>query len=541
MHGLKLDESTTIRDLGISAYRGLHRQSGALGAFLQAVQSGKIAPGSYLLVESFDRLSREKPMAALEPFIGLINAGITVVTLIDESLHSRAMYDKEWTGLIVSLAKMAQANEESAKKSDRLSEVWREKQAKAAQGVIATGRCPGWLRREGDAFVLVPERVAVVRRIFEEFVAGVGRGTIAKRLNREGIAPFGHGTGWHGGSVQKVTNNAAVIGHYTPHTLKREPVNGPDGKPMTRETRIPVGDTNKTYYPKAIPPELFYRAQAVAANRSVVPGNAGGRKGTVVSNLFSGLAVCVVCKRPMIYKDRGPRSTVVLRCSGEHISACTNEVRVPYKALETAVLDWVQELDLGEARSDEISQVEGGLTKLIANRDRLGGMAQSLISEFDGTSRFAKARVLELEREIDGIEIEISASRRSLEHLKGAVPASERMALVAVLRSRMAAALGTDLYVIRAALAQSLREIVKVMIVHETGRVHIVLKEAEKQYAFNSLTNRLADGYRVDAMRIVIRPDEDIGPEQQAMIDMYTSMQKAIELDDLANIPARSK
>src|SRR5687767_3282712 len=88
-HGLHLDESTTFRDLGVSAFRGANRRVGALAAFLQAVRDGKIAPGSYLLVEAFDRLSREKPMDALATFMGVINAGIVIVTLIDESVHSR--------------------------------------------------------------------------------------------------------------------------------------------------------------------------------------------------------------------------------------------------------------------------------------------------------------------------------------------------------------------------------------------------------------------------------------------------------------------
>lgn len=528
-HGLKLDESTTIRDLGVSAFRGANRQTGALGAFLQAVDSGKIAPGAFLLVESFDRLSREKPLVALEPFIGLINAGITVVTLIDEVVHSREKYDHEWTGLIVSLAKMAQANEESAKKSDRLSELWKDKHAKTAHGVIATAKCPGWLRKEGGEFVLIHERVMVVRRIFEEFVGGTGRGTIALRLNREGIASFGHGQGWHGGTIQKITTNPAVIGHYTPHTVRREVATGPDGKPMMREKRIPVGPTNTTYYPQAIPPELFYRAQLVAKERSVVPGNAGGRKGTVFSNLFSGLATCANCKRRMNYVDRGVRSTVVLRCSGERTGTCTNSARVPYKALEEAVLDWVQELDLGETRSDEAAQVEGRIASLTAERDRITRIAHNLIEQFEGASRLVKEQVLRHENAIEAIEGEIAASKLRLEQIKGAVPASERRAQVAALRARMADASGPALYAIRAALAQSLREIVKVMIFHRSGRVHCVLKAAEKQYFFIPASDRSTARFTVDAVKLFIRPDAEMSADQRAMFDLHASVLPELE------------
>ena len=61
-HGLELDEG--LSDIGISAYRGANRYKGALARFLQLVREGKVPKGSFLLVESLDRLSREQ---VLEP------------------------------------------------------------------------------------------------------------------------------------------------------------------------------------------------------------------------------------------------------------------------------------------------------------------------------------------------------------------------------------------------------------------------------------------------------------------------------------------
>ena len=59
-HGLDLDEALTFRDLGVSAFKGKNVAEGALGAFLQAVDAGRVPPGSWLLVENLDRLSRDK-------------------------------------------------------------------------------------------------------------------------------------------------------------------------------------------------------------------------------------------------------------------------------------------------------------------------------------------------------------------------------------------------------------------------------------------------------------------------------------------------
>lgn len=523
-HGLILDESTTIRDLGVSAFRGANRTVGGFAVFLQAVKDGKIKPGSYLLVESFDRLSRETPLDAFETFSALINAGIIIVTLIDDMVHSRERITRDWTGLIVSLSKFAQANEESAKKSDRLANAWSTKRREQAEGVIATAKCPGWLTKEGNGFVINEERAAIVRRIFADFTAGRGRGAIARVLNSEGVKPFGHGSEWHGGTVQKITTNQAVIGCFQPHTVVRTIIDGPDGRPMLREKRVPAGEVIERYYPPIVAPDVFFRAQAVAAGRSVVPGNAGGRKGTVYSNLFSGLAKCVLCNRPMVYKDRGPRSSVVLVCSGSRNAMCRNEMRFAYKPLEDAVLEWVQELDLGETRPAALASAESRVVTLIANRDRNADLARSMVSQFDGRSRFANERLFKLEREIEEIENELVVARRNLDEVRGSLPADERRAQIAALRHRMASVFGSELYTVRASLAQSLREIVKVMIFHQVGRVHLVLRGGEKQYEFDAGPRRGAEGYIVRPWMLTPRSDEEFSDFERAVIELHPAL-----------------
>jgi len=81
--GLVLDEKLTFEDLGVSAYRGLNRDEGGLGSFLEAVKAGMVEEGSFLLVESLDRISRDKTRRALRTLEDICEAGITVVTLVD--------------------------------------------------------------------------------------------------------------------------------------------------------------------------------------------------------------------------------------------------------------------------------------------------------------------------------------------------------------------------------------------------------------------------------------------------------------------------
>ncbi len=55
-HGLQLDRSLSIRDLGVSAFRGKNRSTGGLAAFIRAVETGRVRRGSVL---------GEKPMYAV--------------------------------------------------------------------------------------------------------------------------------------------------------------------------------------------------------------------------------------------------------------------------------------------------------------------------------------------------------------------------------------------------------------------------------------------------------------------------------------------
>src|ERR1700712_5653026 len=58
----------TFKDLGISARYGENKLKGEFGDFLKMVESGKVKRGSYLVVESLDRISREGEYEAQATF-----------------------------------------------------------------------------------------------------------------------------------------------------------------------------------------------------------------------------------------------------------------------------------------------------------------------------------------------------------------------------------------------------------------------------------------------------------------------------------------
>ena len=86
--GLKITE--WISDEGKSAFKGANRKVGNLSKWLARLDDGEIAPGSILILESIDRLSREAVMDALDTYTRIINAGVTVITTMDGQECNRA-------------------------------------------------------------------------------------------------------------------------------------------------------------------------------------------------------------------------------------------------------------------------------------------------------------------------------------------------------------------------------------------------------------------------------------------------------------------
>lgn len=155
----------TIIDEAVSAFSGHHLTRGRLGQFIRRVEDRAVALPHTLICESLDRLNRQAPLDALAPFIGLINAGITLVTLTDRQQFTReSMGEDGGLRLLGSLIVMLRAHEESATKSKRVRAAWERKRREADVRKL-TKTCPAWLRLAPDRsrFEIVEERADIVR------------------------------------------------------------------------------------------------------------------------------------------------------------------------------------------------------------------------------------------------------------------------------------------------------------------------------------------------------------------------------------------
>jgi DNA invertase Pin-like site-specific DNA recombinase len=272
-HGLLLDSSLNLLDQGLSGYTGENVSKGALGVFLKAVESGLVPQGSFLIVESLDRLSRATVLEQVGLLSNLVNSGITVVTLDNGQVLNREILNKDPMLLMISVIGMLRAHDESLRKSERVKAAWAQKRKLIGEKKL-TSLCPSWLRLSPDrkSFELIPDRVELVRRMFILNADGVGQGRIARLFNQEGIAPWGKSNGWHMSYIQRILHSRAVLGEFQPATW--------DGTKS-----VPDGEAIPDYFPAIVPRELWDRVQHEF--NPIPPGRIGA--GMRVSNLFSGL------------------------------------------------------------------------------------------------------------------------------------------------------------------------------------------------------------------------------------------------------------
>jgi DNA invertase Pin-like site-specific DNA recombinase len=396
-HDLKLDTQLTLSDLGVSAFRGKNARTGALGAFLKAVDEGIVPDGSLLLVESLDRVTRQDPWDALPLFQQIINAGITIVTLQDAKTYSKAEMRANPMRILESLFVMIRANEESATKARRLKAAWEGKRLRAKERPL-TARAPHWLKLNRDTrkFEVIKERAEVVRRVFAMTLKGIGQHKIVATFNKEHVPVFGNGKHWHRSYVNKLLNNPAVIGTMIPHTLDYD-----HGK----KHRKP-GEPLEGYYPAVIERSEFENVQSLLrGGRSPLRGRHAAN-GTV-SNIFGGLARCPLCNSSMTRVNKGVGGgRPFLVCSSARVGGgCRPYHAVPYQQTEEAfVRDGTfiaANAPTGNGSENLDAQIEEIETQIDGTKDAIANLLQAIEG---GRSRAVTERLRDLEDSLEELQ-----------------------------------------------------------------------------------------------------------------------------------------
>ncbi len=411
-HSLQLDESLSLRDEGLSAYHQRHVKSGALGVFLAAVEQGRIPPGSVLVVEGLDRLSRAEPIQAQAQLAQIVNAGITVVTASDGKAYSREHLKANPMDLVYSLLVMIRAHEESDTKSKRVTaSIRRQCQAWMAgtyRGLIRNGKDPVWLRWDGEAWQLIPERVAAVREALALYQRGYGASRIIDVLTEKKLSLTGRGP--QALQIYRLIKQRALIGE------KELTLDG-------EEYRL------EGYYPALLTPVEWDALQATAGGR-------GRRKAFgAVPHMLTGMGIttCGYCGRAMVGQNNGLKPRMPdgrmrdgyrrLHCTSTSHGGCEVEGSVSVAPFERALMTYCSDVinlqalygsDRAALPRAELAKLRTELADIEAKLEKLTDAMLATAGE--GVPLTFARRARELEEQQQRVTAAIAATERELAH-----------------------------------------------------------------------------------------------------------------------------
>ena len=353
-NGYDFLEQNIYFDGGVSGYTGANRTKGKLGEFIAAVDSGEIAPDSLLLVENLDRFSREDGIVTLMTLASLREKKIRIAILDDNKEVDLTSYN-----ILQTLLPSIRSNDESARKSQLLSSAWAKKKTNALQSII-TKRVPLWLKvvgeKENKTWERIPEREAVIKRIFKMSANGDGKILIARKLNKQQIATFGKSKFWQSSYIGKILKNPACYGLYIPYK----------GRAGSRKQD---GPEVEGYYPAPITKDEFLATKTYIQDRE----KKGGRSTNTGKNLFSTLLVCGSCGEKMRFDDKH-NGNIYYVCSKARLAGNCRYESIRLQEMESRILAKVPDM----FGFEEIEKEQQEEPKIIELRSKLHKVREAL-------------------------------------------------------------------------------------------------------------------------------------------------------------------
>lgn len=404
-----LDTSLKLVDKGVGAFRGLHRSDKhCLGQFVRLVEAGRVKPGSFLLVENLDRLSREEVQDALELLLKLTRLGVVVVQLSPIVTEFRSPVDP--MKLVMAIMELNRGNSESRMKSVRVTNAWKSarERARSTGAVVNLRTLPGWCEVKEGKMRLIPERAALVRRMHKLAQNGYGVNTICRKLNDEGVKTWGRGKVWTEAVVYRYLTCRTVLGEWEPGTGGRGGVK-----------RAKTGEVIKDYFPRVVSDDCFYATQAAMKERH----GFRGRRGSHV-NLLAGLLKDAQDGGSIGYSHEPHRSrSIVFNFNGR--IGLVPYMTYPSPALEAQVLDVLREIDTAKVTGDDGNEGNDAMTAegRVQEIDRQTAELKEALGGRDVKAVVDRLAELELER-VQAVE-ELEAAKR-----RAAVPSSESWGVI---------------------------------------------------------------------------------------------------------------
>ncbi|WP_375750001.1 recombinase family protein [Vibrio sp. HN007] len=258
---LQINEDLLVLDSDKSAINKM----GKLGMFLHAVEEGKVASGSVLVIESLDQFRCESVSSAMELLNRLIQNDITIVTTSDGNTYDRTEMNERPGLMLYALTVMDRAFQESMTKRTRFASSLRHKIREHEEGKPTKffTKVPHWISSTENGFVL-NQNAKTIRIIVEMYLAQKGIKSIVRELAELGIkSPTGKEI-WAVSTIRSILKNPALFG------LKKFTIHSTNHR-VADQSNYEIDD----FYPPLIAQAEFIAIQGIAPRNS---------KNSVVSN-----------------------------------------------------------------------------------------------------------------------------------------------------------------------------------------------------------------------------------------------------------------
>lgn len=406
-HGLEVDRH--LEDAGTSAYHGKNASAeGVLGQFLQEVRKGAIERGSYLLIENFDRLSRDKMVRSNKIFTDLLFSGIKIVILDRNKVYDADNLDVgDWINAQVEFAR---ANAESKRKSDFSSKAWKDNREKMRDGEIVTKKVPTWLKVENNTFIIDEEKVERIRTLFKLSLSK-GLQEATKEYNQLFIDKIAiH-------QAQYLLSNRKLIGEHSPQKIHYDE----NGKLIRKDEGEPIPN----YYPAVIDEELFLKAQSVIKSRKPFSGRYSNQR----YNVFRDLIYCKWCGGTIRYMNKGERDYFI--CTNSMTGKCDlnshfGQQSIRGKKLFNMFFRFTDGINIGTLleENSNADEVKNSIMKLENNRNKINirlhdfkSKIKAMIMDGEAISETYNEIIIELENSTTSIDVEIEDKKKELEQI----------------------------------------------------------------------------------------------------------------------------
>lgn len=447
----------TFEDFGVSGANKKNWTRGQLGMFFDAVDNEEIETPCGLILESIQRFSRSDPLEVASKFREYIRKGVFIHLVQEDFTYELDdIAGDNYMKLFVILFNAMTNAQELAKKTLNQQRGIDYKQKNTLKGNIDhySKICPSWIDNvivgqysDGKPkyeYQLNEEKAEVVRRIFDDRIAGIGTKQIADNLNADEVPQItGHDSPWTYSIVANILRNRAVCGYLRFYinekkedkfgnvTRKKVFKRDKDGNPL--EVKL---------YPIAVTEQKFQEA-LLEMDKS----NGLTRSSKKEVNTFSRLCVCGYCKKginlendsnkvliltntslgkdfSMHRKDNG--KGVYFRCSNPN---CKSSLHEYY--LEKLVFKYLNEVNLddlfGKTDDKELKKVESmlksaktDLNKLHKSRDKIFEMLMEDDSDEFLAVKYSdiKEKIQSTQKSIKSLETRVLKETSSTKNLK---------------------------------------------------------------------------------------------------------------------------